>query len=199
MKYFTHTVSHATPRRLGLNAQRAVFARGHWQTDLHRDHLALLEHCMAEQLTDMAEQLTSMAEQLTDMAEQLTGMAEQLTGMAEQLTGMAEQFTGMAEQLTSMAEQLTCMLWESLSSNGWQCARTVIPITRTISIMVTWRYASSDVANTCDAASASVCNNTMLSQNQKRFLHIGSIVSPLLIIITVFSFTTFIFLSLSFM
>ena len=185
MKYFTHTVSHATPRRLGLNAQRAVFARGHWQTDLHRDHLALLEHCMAEQLTDMAEQLTSMA--------------EQLTGMAEQLTGMAEQFTGMAEQLTSMAEQLTCMLWESLSSNGWQCARTVIPITRTISIMVTWRYASSDVANTCDAASASVCNNTMLSQNQKRFLHIGSIVSPLLIIITVFSFTTFIFLSLSFM
>jgi len=48
------------------------------------------------------------------------------------------------------------------------------PTTKIMSMIVSWKYALRARANTCAEASAMVCINTMLSQNQNLLLQADS-------------------------
>lgn len=58
------------------------------------------------------------------------------------------------------------MRWDREALKGRKWDRSASPSTRSVSMIVSWKYAFRDTASTCAQTSARVCHNTTLSQNQ---------------------------------
>lgn len=67
---------------------------------------------------------------------------------------------------SALGEQFTCVVWDREALKGREWDRTASPSTISVSMMVSWKYASRETASTCAEASARVCHSTTLSQNQ---------------------------------
>ena len=63
---------------------------------------------------------------------------------------------------SALGEQFTCVVWDREALKGRVWDRTASPSTISVSMMVSWKYASRETASTCAEASARVCHSTTL-------------------------------------
>ena len=58
------------------------------------------------------------------------------------------------------------MLWDREALKGRKWDRSASPSTKSVSMIVSWKYAFRDTASTWAETRARVCHSTTLSQNQ---------------------------------